>query len=79
MVKELCSQRKHEPNIFIHTGGAPTAEQTDFLKRQGVADAQLQRPIITATVSARTVRELSEQPWVRYLKLSSQLRLVDTE
>jgi hypothetical protein len=30
----------------------------------------------TASLSARQVAELSDQPWVRYLRLSGRLRLL---
>ena len=33
--------------------------------------------VATATLSARQVSELSDQPWVRYLRLSGRLNLLE--
>jgi hypothetical protein len=33
--------------------------------------------VFTATLSPSAVAELSDQPWLRYMKLSRRLRLLD--
>ncbi len=48
--------------------------------RSMVVDLGLGEPtgnVLTATLSPRQVSDLSDQPWVRYLRLSGRLRLLD--
>ena len=48
--------------------------------RSMVADLGAGEPtanVLTATLSPRQVSDLSDQPWVRYLRLSGRLRLLD--
>lgn len=49
--------------------------------RSALADLGLTEPtggVVTATLSARQVSQLSDQPWVRYLRLSGRLRLLES-
>ena len=62
--------------VFILTRGGLTNDQLAFLRRCGVNDVTPDRQVFTATLSARTEEEVSDQPWVRSLKLSSRLRLL---
>ena len=61
--------------VFVElTGGLPESG------RSMVADLGLGEPtgnVLTATLSPREVSDLSDQPWVRYLRLSGRLRLLD--
>ncbi|MGB7290931.1 MAG: hypothetical protein WBD99_01995 [Thermodesulfobacteriota bacterium] len=60
--------------LFIHTTHVLSSTETEFLERLGIKVMTSGQQIFTATISARAVAELSDQPWVRYLKLSSKLR-----
>ncbi len=56
-----------------------TGELPDFA-RSMVADLGLGEPVgnvLTAALSPREVADLSDQSWVRYLRLSGRLRLLD--
>ncbi len=63
--------------VFIDTLEAPDTAEAAFLERLGVSGGASGRRLFTATLSASAVAELSDRPWVRYLKLSQKLRLVD--
>ncbi|MGH8058004.1 MAG: hypothetical protein ACREOH_12340, partial [Candidatus Entotheonellia bacterium] len=73
---EVANPDARELPVFIHTAGTPTQDQADFLRQHGVADASADRQVFTATLSARAVDELTHQPWIRYIRLSSKLRPV---
>lgn len=60
--------------IFIHTKPAPDAAAAAFLESLGVSSVRSGRKVFTATLSANAVSQLSDQPWVQYLKLSQKLR-----
>jgi hypothetical protein len=60
--------------VFIHTEQPLGQKEEDFLKRLGVSGNIMGQDLITATLSPRSIEELSGQPWVRYLKLSRKLR-----
>lgn len=62
--------------IFIHTTHAIDTAQAAFLEGLGVSGVRGGRQMFTATLSARAVAELSDQPWVQYLTLSRKLRLL---
>jgi hypothetical protein len=62
--------------IFIHTQPAPDAAAAAFLESLGVSGVTSGRNMFTATLSANAVSQLSDQPWVQYLKLSQKLRPV---
>jgi hypothetical protein len=59
--------------VFVHTNTAPDATATAFLESLGVSVAS-GRDVFTATLSVNAVSQLSDQPWVKYLKLSQKLR-----
>ena len=58
--------------VFIHTDRVPDGEALRILKGIGVSPGDAQ--IFTATLSARMIAQLSEQPWVQSIKLSRRLR-----
>ena len=59
--------------VFIYLAHALGPAEIAFLKGLGVT-GDFSDEIITANVSPRAIDELSEQPWVRYLKLSRSRR-----
>jgi len=62
--------------VFIHTDPVPDDAAVAFLERLGVSNVRSGGDVFTATLSANGVSQLSEQPWVQYLKLSHKLRLL---
>ncbi len=63
--------------VFIYTTHSITAAEATFLEKLGVREGVVGKQLITATLSARAVSELSDQQWVKHLKLSRKLRLLN--
>ncbi|MBE9008354.1 hypothetical protein IQ259_25695 [Fortiea sp. LEGE XX443] len=62
--------------VFIHT--EPISDNAiTVLQSFGIADVTSSKDIFTATLSVNAISQLSEQPWVKHLQLSQQLRLVN--
>jgi hypothetical protein len=59
--------------VFVHTERPPGAQEAAALERHGIRTGDGRGPF-TATLSPRAVEDLSDQPWVRSLKLSQRLR-----
>jgi len=62
--------------VFIYTAKSRDESATIFLNGIGIRVYSTNQEIFTATVSPHTVKELSQQPWVRYVKLSQKLHLL---
>ncbi|HEX2273979.1 MAG TPA: hypothetical protein VHG90_08915 [Acidimicrobiales bacterium] len=60
--------------VFVEVAGELPETARSVLSELGVAEPI--GNVTTATLSARQVAELSDQPWVRYLRLSGRLRLL---
>jgi hypothetical protein len=75
-LKEVKDREARNFNVFIHTEPTPDAEATAFLEGLGVKVTS-GRDVFTATLSANAISQLSQQPWVQYIKLSQTLRLFD--
>ncbi len=73
-LKDVKEPGKSALVVFIHTEHAPSATETAFLEKLGVKIGPDERQVFTATLSANEVAELSDQAWVKYLKLSRKLR-----
>jgi len=73
------TENAEEPRlaVFIHMKEAPNASAATFLETLGVKVNSTRQHIFTATISPREVKELSKQPWVRYVKLSQKLRMLN--
>jgi hypothetical protein len=81
-------QDPEEPSliVFIHTKEAPDADAIPswmvangiaLPENLGVNDVSSANDIFTATLSANAISQLSEEPWVKYIKLSQKLRLLN--
>ncbi|MBC1220090.1 hypothetical protein GNF10_33855 [Nostoc sp. UCD121] len=72
-------QNPEEPSleVFIHTEPILDSAATAVLENLGISGVISGRDIFTATLSLNTISQLSEEPWVKYLKRSQQLRLVN--
>lgn len=62
--------------VFIQTDSAPDAAGTTLLKSLGIGVTS-GRNTFSATLSANAISQLSEQSWVKYIKLSQTLRPLD--
>ncbi len=63
--------------VFIHTEPILDSAASAVLESLGVSGVSSGRDIFTATISPNAISLLSEQSWVKYLKRSQQLRLVN--
>lgn len=72
-------ENPEEPSlvVFIHTHSPLDADAIATLENLGVKDVTPDQNIYTATVSLNAISELSQQSWVKYLKLSQKLRLIN--
>lgn len=63
--------------VFIHTELVLDSTATTTLENLGVSGVTSGKDIFTATLSPNNISQLSEQPWIKSIKLSQKLRLVD--
>lgn len=63
--------------VSIYTAKSRDETATLFLNGLGVRVYSKNQDTFTATVSPRTVKELSQQPWVRFVKLSPKLHVLN--
>ncbi len=72
-------QNPEEPSlaVFIHTETILGSAATAVLESLGVNGVSSGKDIFTATLSPNAISQLSEEPWVKYLKRSQQLGLVN--
>ena len=63
--------------VYIYTAKSRDETATIFLNGLGVRVYSKNQDTFTATVSPQTVKELSQQPWVRHVKLSPRQHVLD--
>ncbi|MBG1243805.1 hypothetical protein [Nostoc sp. NZL] len=76
-LNDIQDSKETSLEVFIHTEPILDSAATAVLKSLGVNDVTSGKDIFTATLSPNAISQLSEQPWVKYLKRSQQLRLVN--
>ncbi|MEC4815361.1 MAG: hypothetical protein SAK29_19095 [Scytonema sp. PMC 1069.18] len=77
-LNEVGDLQQQSLNVFIHTNQpAGSAGAADMLERLGVSEVTPDKDIFTATLSPNAISQLSEQPWVQYIKLSQNLNLLN--
>jgi hypothetical protein len=59
--------------VFIHTQHSPSTSEEALLRRLGVT-GDVRNTVLTARLSKSAIDELTNQPWVKVLKLSQKLR-----
>ncbi len=74
---EIKSAEEPLLSVFIYTAKSRDETATTFLNGIGVRVYSKNQEIFTATVSPQTVKKLSQQPWVRYVKLSQKLHMLN--
>jgi hypothetical protein len=75
-LNDVPNQQEASLVVFIHTEPTPDDEAQALLQRMGVSNTTNGSDVFTATLSPSTISQLSEQPWVEYIKLSQKLRFV---
>lgn len=75
-LSEVENREERNLVVFIHTEPIPDASAAAFLESLGVSVTK-GRDVFTATLSANAVSQLSEKPWVQYIRLSQKLRSLD--
>jgi hypothetical protein len=71
-------QNAEERSLVVFIQTEPVTDSTaKFLENLAVSGVTTGRNMFTATLSANAVSQLSDQPWVKYLKLSQKLRLLN--
>jgi hypothetical protein len=61
--------------VFISVSKDIGEQEQSFLKRIGIMSSVANMRIFSATIPSQAIDELSEQPWIRYIKLSTALQL----
>lgn len=75
-LKEVQNTDEPSLQVFIHTKPVSNAESA-ALKNLGVSEVTRDKDVFSATLSANAISQLSEQPWVEYVKLSQTLHLAN--
>ncbi|MCC5651611.1 hypothetical protein LC609_17615 [Nostoc sp. XA013] len=76
-LNDVQSLEESNLGVFIHTEPILDSAATAVLERLGVSGVTSGKDIFTATLSPNAISQLSEQSWVKYLKRSQQLGLVN--
>ncbi|MDJ0800337.1 MAG: hypothetical protein QNJ51_26605 [Calothrix sp. MO_167.B12] len=63
--------------VFIHTHSPLDPDAIAMLENTGISNVTSNKEVFTATLSFVAISQLSEQTWVKYLKLSHKLRLAN--
>ncbi|MEH1869483.1 MAG: hypothetical protein V7K69_31415 [Nostoc sp.] len=76
-LNDVQNPEERSLEVFIHTEPILDSAAIAVLENLGISDITSGKDIFTATVSLNTISHLSEEPWVKYLKRSQQLRLLN--
>ena len=60
--------------VFVGVNKGLGQNEKEYLQKSGLIFNKDIPEIITATISQEAISELSDQSWVRYLKLSTRLK-----
>ncbi|MEH2439675.1 hypothetical protein [Nostoc sp.] len=76
-LSDIQNSEESSLGVFIHTEPILNSAATAVLESLGVSGITSGKDIFTATLSPNAISQLSEQSWVKYLKRSQQLGLVN--
>ena len=65
-------------DVFVHTKPLSGSEPLELLHRLNTHGRPDQRQVFTAALSPSEIAQLSDQPWVDYLRLSRPLRSLES-
>lgn len=66
-----------ELQVFIHTESVLDPTATAILESFGISNVNTGKDVFTAILSLNAISELSDRSWVKYLKLSQKLHLIN--
>ncbi len=69
-IEEGADNDRH--TVFIFADKEPSVEGIDVLKAAGVDIKDGKQSIFTAALSAEKIKDLSLQPWVKFIQLSQR-------
>ena len=78
-LEETIDPQERSLAVFVFTTGGNNEEKAATLEDLGISSYYARRKIFTATLSPQGVENLTEEDWVRYLKLSRKLDLTPQE
>ncbi|WP_331711034.1 hypothetical protein [Nostoc sp. NIES-3756] len=73
----LNQQPESSLEIFIHTEADLDSAATAVLQKLGVSGVKAGQEVFTASLTLQQIFELSAQPWVKLLRRSQKLRLLN--
>lgn len=73
-LSELGDRQDSNLIVFVQTASAVDAAEAAFLESLGVSGATTGKQMLTATLSVEAIAQLSEQSWVRSIRLSQPLK-----
>jgi hypothetical protein len=76
-LKDVLEPESPNLVVFIHIQTPLEADAIAQLEALGISNIAENKDVFTATVSPNAVSKLSDQTWVKYLKLSRKLRLAN--
>ncbi|MEH2198396.1 hypothetical protein [Nostoc sp.] len=76
-LSDVQNSEESSLGVFIHTEPILNSAAIAVLESLGVSGVTSGKDIFTATLSLNAISQLSEQPWVKYLKRSQQLGLLN--
>jgi hypothetical protein len=76
-LNEITNQNDISLVVFVHTESVLDSNAIEMLESFGICGVSEGKEIHTASLSTNAVSQLSEQNWVKYLKFSQQLGLVN--
>jgi hypothetical protein len=75
-LNEVQNPNEQSLVVFIHTQPNLEPDAITVLSNIGVRGVTPGKTVFTATLSPNAISQLSEESWVKYVKLSQKLRLV---
>jgi hypothetical protein len=76
-LNEIQNQNEISLVVFVHTENLLDSNAIAMLENLGICGVGEGKQIHTASLSINAVSQLSEQNWVKYLKLSQKLGFVN--
>lgn len=74
-LEECQSEEDAIFEVFIHMVRPADEAMAQFLRKLGISGTIVERSIVTGKLTVQDIDLLTEQAWVRFLRLSQRLRL----
>lgn len=76
-LNDAQNSQEQSLEVFIHTEPVTDCSKLEVLENLGVTSVTSGQDVFTATLSPNAISQLSEQPWVKSLRLSQKLNLAN--